>query len=86
MARPERATLVGICRVAPQEYPGVVCRLIDPGACEVEAAARAILDEMDADDREPVVARRGGYRWVPAHQPARVEAPREEGQVHRPQE
>lgn len=77
---PGRALLSGICRVAMQEYEGLVCRLVDAGSGEapakdgshgpsVPAAATAarIASELDAEDREPVVAWRGGHRWIPSY-------------------
>lgn len=64
---PERATLVGIARVAPQEYPSLRCRLLDIGG-PLDETARVVLGELDAIDREPVVAWRGGHRWIPSYE------------------
>ncbi|TMQ65450.1 MAG: SDR family NAD(P)-dependent oxidoreductase [Candidatus Eisenbacteria bacterium] len=75
VVRPERATLVGACRVASQEYPGLTCRLVDVGEADITLAARNIADELEADDGERVVAWRGGHRWVPAYQKIRLEPP-----------
>jgi hypothetical protein len=87
-AGPGRALLSGICRVAMQEYEGLVCRLVDaqgggPPADEgslgtsVPAAAIAarIASELDAEDREPLVAWRGGHRWVPSYTRVPLPAP-----------
>jgi acyl transferase domain-containing protein len=74
-AGPERATIAGLCRVAPQEYPGACFRLVDATGADAAECARRIVRELDADDREPVVAWRGGHRWVPVGLPVRVEAP-----------
>ena len=85
---PDRALLVGICRVAVQEYPGLICRLADltPSASATDSlppqglgasaagTARRIAAELDAVDREPVVAWRGGHRWVPSHTRVPLEA------------
>ncbi|MFN8546797.1 MAG: SDR family NAD(P)-dependent oxidoreductase [Candidatus Eisenbacteria bacterium] len=76
--RPERASLLGICRVAPFEYPRVRARLVDVSGearAKVEEVAAVLLDELASRDREPLVAWRGGYRWVPAVEPRRLEAP-----------
>ena len=64
-AHPERATLVGPCRVAPHETAGLVGQLIDidPSIPPAEAAA-ALLAEADAGTREEVVAIRGARRFV----------------------
>ncbi len=72
---PERATLIGACRVAPQEYPWVSARLIDLGVAPAAAAAGRILGELDSIDREPVVAWRGGHRWTPSYERLSLEAP-----------
>ncbi len=68
---PEWATVLGPMRVIPQEYPGVTCRLIDldPG----EAVDDALFGELSLPGADPIVALRGGHRWVQAHE--RLEAP-----------
>ncbi len=71
---PERATLAGLCRVAPQEYPGLTCRLVDVGGSKAEEAARWVSLELEAKDAERVVAWRGGHRWVPSYEKIRLEA------------
>lgn len=70
---PERATLAGFCRVAQQEYAGLTCRLVDPEMHDPGEAARRIVMELEASDREPVVAWRGGRRWLPSYEPVRLE-------------
>jgi acyl transferase domain-containing protein len=66
--RPEQATILGPCKVIPQEYPGLVCRSVDlpaPGAPGWdEASVGAILDELVSGSEERVVAYRAGRRWV----------------------
>ena len=71
---PERATLVGPCRVAPQEYPGLTCRLVDVAGSKLEEAAQCLSWELGARDAERVVAWRGGHRWVPSYEKVRLEA------------
>ncbi|MFN8178107.1 MAG: beta-ketoacyl synthase N-terminal-like domain-containing protein [bacterium] len=73
---PERAAMIGICRVAPQEYAGLSCRLVDVAAGDDEHGARHVEMELDVTDREPVTAWRGGHRWVPSHERARLDPPR----------
>ncbi|MCA9751010.1 MAG: SDR family NAD(P)-dependent oxidoreductase, partial [Gemmatimonadetes bacterium] len=73
-AAPERATLIGFCRVAPQELPGTTCRLVDVANEEPADVARMLEAELDAADTEPVVARRGGHRWAPAYESVRTGA------------
>ncbi|HEU5180257.1 MAG TPA: SDR family NAD(P)-dependent oxidoreductase, partial [Candidatus Polarisedimenticolia bacterium] len=70
--RPERATLIGPCRVAPQEYPGMACRLLDLARSSPEEGARCVILELEAADTERVVAWRGGHRWVPHYEKIRL--------------
>ncbi|GJD51385.1 hypothetical protein OPKNFCMD_4139 [Methylobacterium crusticola] len=72
---PERATLLGPVLVAPQERPGLACRLLDvedPGAPDLPAL---ILAELAARPDAPAVALRQGRRFVQAHAPVRLDAP-----------
>ncbi len=64
---PERAALLGTCRVLPQELEHVSCRSLDLDvAGGVEQAAALCLAELAAPAAEPVVAWRGPYRWLPS--------------------
>jgi len=61
--------------VAPQEHPGVVCRLVDVvrpdgDAVAAERLASALVREMAAPPEEGGVALRGPHRWVRQWQPA----------------
>ncbi len=76
--RPERAALLGLCRVLPEELPGVRCRALDAGAgLEGDAAALAarLVAEVAAGGDEEVVAWRGRQRYVEAFEPVRTEEP-----------
>ena len=76
---PERATLIGPCRVIPQEYEYITCRHVDvmlsPTAGVLEETAiplltKQLLTELttaNADpnaNSDPTVAYRGHHRWV----------------------
>jgi acyl transferase domain-containing protein len=63
--RPELATVVGPCRLMPVEYPRVRTRLVD---IDATTEHRELLAELRAEPAEPVVALRGGRRWVPAYE------------------
>ena len=65
---PEKATLLGVCQVVPQEFPSIATRFIDVSA----DAAGALADEIDAGASDPVVALRGRTRWVKTHEPLRL--------------
>ena len=74
---PEMATVLGPCKVIPQEYPDVTCRSIDvdlPGAdpARAEQLARDLVNELLADDFAEAVAHRGGYRWAQDFEPLRL--------------
>ncbi|HKE57443.1 MAG TPA: SDR family NAD(P)-dependent oxidoreductase, partial [Pyrinomonadaceae bacterium] len=72
--QPEKATILGICKVIPQEYQNINCRCLDvqttgPG----EMLLEQLLAELNADSAEPFAAYRGAYRWVPAFEPVRLD-------------
>ena len=76
--RPDRATVLGPCRVAPQEYEGLTCGVIDvqlpsegqPWAHVIEP----ILAEVSQLGADPVTAYRGPHRWIPSYEAAPLEA------------
>jgi len=68
--RPERAPLLGLVRVLPQEVPGVRCRAVDvvqtaPGSPAGERLVERLVAELGTHDAE-IVALRGRQRWVEA--------------------
>jgi acyl transferase domain-containing protein len=80
---PWRATVIGPCRVIPQEVPAIACLHLDlpaPPASEAAAAGDAerladrILDEAARDFDPPVAAWRGRSRWVETVEPLRLPA------------
>jgi acyl transferase domain-containing protein/acyl carrier protein len=77
--RPERAPLLGLLKVLPQEVPGLACRAIDlslpAGGPSRERALDAVAAELAAPPGEPLVAWRAGRRFLPAFTPVRLEAP-----------
>jgi amino acid adenylation domain-containing protein len=78
VSHPEKALLLGPCKVIPQEYPRVRCRSIDlplaEGPEEADAALDGLLAELAAESQETVVAWRGGERWVQAFEPVQLGA------------
>ncbi|HVR95482.1 MAG TPA: acyltransferase domain-containing protein [Thermoanaerobaculia bacterium] len=58
---PEKATLIGPCRVIPQEFPRLTCRAID---VEPSMTADRLLAELAVDGDEPMIAWRDGERFV----------------------
>lgn len=75
---PEKATLLGLCRVFPQEYPNIQCASIDIGLPKRGTQQQTeledlILDELTAKTFDPIVAYRGNHRWVQIFEPIRLE-------------
>jgi acyl transferase domain-containing protein/acyl carrier protein len=90
---PEKATLLGPCRVIPQEYANLSCRSIDVEAHEGgagherESLAARLVAEIDAGvGAEKVVAYRGGRRWVQTFDAVRLGGPATAGETARDEE
>ncbi len=72
---PARTTLLGACKVIPQEYPHISCRVIDvvpPGRAQQGRLANQLMAELWAAPAETEVAYRGAQRWVRAFEPIRL--------------
>ena len=70
----EKATILGPCKVIPQEYPKISCRFLDLHLPEPDSILEnELLDnlvmECHALDTEPVVAYRGSQRWAQVFKP-----------------
>ena len=75
---PERATAIGPCRVIPQEYTTISCRNIDvvipeAGSSQERELVSQLLDELTEGWSEPVVACRGGLRWVQIFESVKIQ-------------
>jgi acyl transferase domain-containing protein len=70
---PEKATLLGPCRVVPQEYPHITCRFVDVSSGGAATVAGQLLAEIESGTSEPVIAWRGRQRWVQGFEPLRLE-------------
>ncbi len=71
---PDQATLLGPCKVIPQEYPQIQCRAVDLDVSEVKRAVDCLWSELAADGSDQVVAYRGAHRWIQAYEPMILEA------------
>jgi len=74
---PERATLLGPARVIPQEYGNIRCRVIDVKLDTAHAHASLaprLASELDQPGDAPMVAYRGGHRWLAGLEPAPLPA------------
>jgi len=68
---PEKATVIGPCRVIPQEYPHITCRSIDIvlpalGTPQEERLIDQLIAELTGQLSDSIVAYRGHHRWVQA--------------------
>ena len=71
--QPEKAILMGPVRVLPQEILDLACRAIDVDLRDLATGlADDLAEELGRASGEPVVARRGGARWVPGIEPVRL--------------
>jgi acyl transferase domain-containing protein/acyl carrier protein len=71
---PAKATLLGACKSVTQEYPNITFRNIDISETDnPTAAALALIAELTSNPDYPVVAYRGGQRWVQVFEPVRLE-------------
>ena len=66
---PEKALLVGPCRVISQEYPHLTCRLIDLAlpareAHENKSLMARLIAEATVESDDAVIAYRGNRRWT----------------------
>lgn len=74
---PEKAMLLGPCKVVPQESPNITCQSIDL----VIPASRVFRDrdidqllmDLATQSSDRVIAYRGGHRWVQTFEPVRPE-------------
>lgn len=66
---PEKATLLALCNVIPQEYTNITCRSIDfviPQAKsrQEEKVIDQLMAELTAPSSDLKIAYRGNYRWI----------------------
>jgi acyl transferase domain-containing protein/thioesterase domain-containing protein/acyl carrier protein len=77
--QPEKATVLGACKVIPQEFPNIRCRNIDIVLPASESRMDAtLLDQLIAEvtaseSLDTVVAYRGRQRWVQNFEQARLD-------------
>jgi len=74
---PEKATVLGPCKVIPLEYPTISCRSIDiclpeAGTWQEEELIRQLVGELTSASEDTVVALRGSHRWVQTFEPVRL--------------
>jgi amino acid adenylation domain-containing protein len=87
---PGKATVLGLVRAIPNEFPNIKCRSIDlslskKGSTRDNELARQLFNELTGECFEPVVAYRNFHRWEQSFESIRLEKPREKN-VHLRQE
>ena len=67
-----KSTVLGACKVLPQEFPNLHYQSVDIGnwTNDADSAAQEIISELNSASLAPVVAYRGGQRWVQEFVPA----------------
>jgi acyl transferase domain-containing protein len=74
---PEKASVLGFCRVIPQEYSSFDCRNVDisldTSAQEIpKSLIDSLVAEMKSESSESVVAYRGNKRWIQTYESVRL--------------
>ncbi|HEX6717997.1 MAG TPA: SDR family NAD(P)-dependent oxidoreductase [Pyrinomonadaceae bacterium] len=77
---PEQSTILGLCKIVPQEYPYIICRNIDVAIPSTDASPDKNLieqlgDELATKASAAIVAYRGGHRWIPRYEKFRLDGP-----------
>jgi acyl transferase domain-containing protein/acyl carrier protein len=74
---PEKATILGTCKVIPQEYPHITCRQVDVVVSELgkENLARQLIAELKADSDSSIIAYRSSHRWEQTFEAVPLEQP-----------
>lgn len=75
---PEKATVLGSCRVISQEYSNITCRSIDivlPHSGIAPQLIDRLVTELAAPTSDVVIAYRGNHRWVQDFEPLPLAVP-----------
>nr|WP_199341772.1 type I polyketide synthase [Nostoc punctiforme] len=59
---PEQATVLGMCKVIPQEYANITCQSIDIGS--IEENIDQLIKEVCHESSDLVIAYRRHHRWI----------------------
>ncbi|WP_199741742.1 type I polyketide synthase [Corallococcus sp. CA047B] len=69
---PEKATVLGPCRVLPREMPQLTCRSIDVELGRTEALVERLLAELAVPVAGATIALRGHHRWEQGFEPVKL--------------
>jgi acyl transferase domain-containing protein/acyl carrier protein len=75
---PEKATVLGPCKVIPQEYPNISCLSIDlvlprAGTSHEATLIDRLIADLVAKPSDTVMAYRGPHRWVQSFEAVRLD-------------
>jgi len=75
---PEKATVLGPCKVIPQEYPNISCLSVDivnppSGTPQEEKLIDQLIAELVVKTSDSVIAYRGNHRWVETFEAVRLD-------------
>ncbi len=75
---PEKAAILGICKVIAQEYPAITCQSIDLTCLNATSWAHTrLIEDLTAEclstSTDSTVAYRGNTRWAQCYAPIRLE-------------
>ena len=75
---PEKALILGPCKVIPLEYPNVKCRSIDvviphPNSWQEQELVNQLVAEFTTQNSDQIIAYRGIHRWVQTFETVRLE-------------
>lgn len=76
---PEKALVLGPCRVIPQEYPSIDCKSIDielpASILQWDTLVAQLIQEFTSKTCDMVVAYRGRHRWAQTFLPWSIQSP-----------
>jgi acyl transferase domain-containing protein len=73
---PAKATLLGPCKVIPQELPNITCRSIDISGDVAENQMNDhLMSEIASSPGDRIVAYRGGHRWIQIFDQVKTDVP-----------
>ncbi len=71
----EKATILGACKVIPQEYTNINCRSIDFGdiSSNIESMTQQVWMEVNSDPTDLMIAYRGAKRYTHGYEQVKTE-------------
>ena len=75
---PENSTILALCKVLPQEHRNIRCRNIDviipdTGSPQERQLMINLIDELQAESNDHIVAYRGNHRWIQSYEQVRLD-------------